>query len=105
MCQEHRHFDVQVAGWQGGAWLPSAVRLALAGSAYALAGLRRPPGSRGCGFMWQLWKAPGKARALSMRLVPAPGLLPKKRPGGNSDNYAMAGLERLGLPGPCFWPK
>ena len=47
MCQEHRHFDVQVAGWKGGARLPSAVRLALAGSAYALAGLRRPPGLSG----------------------------------------------------------
>lgn len=30
MCQEHCHFDVQVARRQGGAGLPSAVRLALA---------------------------------------------------------------------------
>lgn len=30
MCQEHCHFDVQVVRRQGGAGLPSAVRLALA---------------------------------------------------------------------------
>ena len=115
MCQERCHFDVQVVRRQGGAGLPSAVRLALAGSAHTLAGLRRPPGLSGCGFMWLCWKAPGKARALSRGLVPAliqsvpwapaPGLLPKHRPGGNFDNYARTGLEQLGLVGLCFWPK
>ena len=66
MCQEHRHFDVQVARRQGGAGLPSAVRLALAGSAYALAGLRRPPGLSG------LWgrgqeQRPGRSLMLEAR--------------------------------------
>ena len=94
--------------WRGGREGPGCHQLSgwhLLGLPTHLPGSGGPRGSRGCGFMWRLWKAPGKARALSMRLVPSPGLLPKKRPGGNSDNYAMAGLERLGLPGPCFWPK
>lgn len=59
MCQEHCHFDVQVVRRQGGAGLPSAVRLALAGSAHTLAGLWRPAGLSGCGFPWLCWKVPG----------------------------------------------
>lgn len=59
MCQEHWHFDVQVARQQGGAGLPSAVRLALAGSAHTLAGPGRPAGLSGCGFPGLCWKVPG----------------------------------------------
>ena len=59
MCQEHWHFEVQVLRRQGGAGLPSAVRLALAGSAYAVARLRSPLGLSGCGLLRLCWKAPG----------------------------------------------
>lgn len=59
MCRGHWRFEVQVVRRQGGAGLPSAVGLALVGSAYAVAGLRSPPGLSGCGLLWLCWKAPG----------------------------------------------
>lgn len=59
MCQGHWRFDVQVVRRQGGAGLPSAGRLALAGSTHALARPRRPAGLSGCGFPGLCWKVPG----------------------------------------------
>ena len=75
--------------WRGGREGPGCHQLSgwhLLGLPTHSLGSGGPRGSRGCGFMRRLWKAPGKARALSMGLVPAPGLLPKERPGGNSDD-------------------
>lgn len=111
MCQEHCHFDVQVVRWRGGAGLPSAVRLALAGSAHTLARLWRPAGLSGCGFTWLCWKVPGlptkPGHQADGRLQLCPRacseVLSKLRPESNFDNYTRTGLE-LGLMGLCSWP-
>lgn len=117
MCQEHCHFDVQVVRRQGGARLPSAVRLALAGSAHALSQVPEAPGAL---WVWlhvavleSTW-ALGKARALNRGLAPAqiqglssapaPRLLSKHRRsltttlGLDLNNQS---IERIG---PCSWP-
>lgn len=91
MCQEHCHFDVQVARRQGGAGLPSAVRLALAGSAHTVAGRCRPAGLSGCGPTELGRKVPG----LLGRAEPQAGAGPGSDPGP-----ALSSLQSTGPEGP-----